>query len=431
MQSLTAGVVPRIGLRHIAVGRKNEVDAFLHDLKTVEEGGASFRFVCGKYGSGKSFLLQTIRANAMERGFVVMDADLSPERRLTGTQKQGLRTYRELLQHCAVQIRPEGGALEAVIQRWLMNVQKEIMTESGLNPIDDGYGNALKLKVMDKLEDLAGMAFGYSFLQVIQEYARAAATRDQGLKNACLRWLRGEYNTKRDAVMDLPVDSIIKDENWYDFLKLLAAFSVKAGYKGMMVFIDEGVNLYKINHKVSRENNYEKLLTMFNDTMQGKAHSIGFIFSGTPEFIYNDRRGLFSYEALKSRLSQNQFARNGFVDYQSPVISLQVLQPEEIYLLLERLRDLHGQYYGYEPALTTSQLSAFLNHVITGMGANELLTPREVSRDFLGLLNVLHQDPNSRFEDLITEDYAITAAASDPEALEGSASDDLFADIRL
>jgi hypothetical protein len=347
MNSLTAGVVPRIGLRHIAVGRKNEVNAFLNDLATIEDGGASFRFVSGQYGSGKSFLLQMIRNNAMERNFVVADADLSPERRLTGTKGQGLATYRELMQHLSTLTRPEGSALESILQKWISSLQTSVTKERGFRPGDPEIVDAVSVEISEVLNDLSEMVYGFAFSSVIEAYWRGMKIGDENLKLASLRWLRGEFTTKTEARQHLSVDCIIDDQSWYEFLKLFAVFVAKTGYKGLLLFLDEGVNLYKITHKQARDSNYEKILTIFNDTMQGKAQYIGVFLSGTPQFIYDERRGLFNYEALRSRLADNRFSVQGFVDYTSPVIKLNQLSVEEIYVLLQRLCELHGAHYSY------------------------------------------------------------------------------------
>lgn len=431
INSLTAGVVPRIGLRHIAVGRQGEVNAFLHDLSTIEDGGATFRFVCGQYGSGKSFLLQTIRNNAMERSFVVMDADLSPERRLVGTSGQGLATYRELIQHTSTRTRPEGSALESILQKWIASMQSEIAKQENLQANDNKLIESVSEKISEVLSELSEMAYGFAFANIIDAYWKGMKTGNDSLKTSALRWLRGEYANKTEAKRDLPVDSIIDDQNWYEFLKLFALFVKKAGYKGLLVFIDEGVNLYKITHKQARDSNYEKILTMFNDTMQGKAEYLGIFMSGTPQFIYDERRGLFSYEALRSRLADNRFATQGFVDFTSPVIKLNQLTSEEIYLLLERLCELHSSYYSYENKLGTKELTAFLNTVVGRLGADQLLTPREVTRDFLGLLNILYQNPDATFEKLIDEQgFAVKSAEKDPEQLDDEA-DDLFTEFDI
>lgn len=431
INSLTAGVVPRIGLRHIAVGRQGEVNAFLQDLSTIEDGGAAFRFVCGQYGSGKSFLLQTIRNNAMERSFVVMDADLSPERRLTGTNGQGLSTYRELIQHLSTRTRPEGSALESILQKWIATMQATTAKEEGLQANDPQLVVAVSERIADILSELSEMAYGFAFANVIDAYWKGMKNGDDALKMSALRWLRGEFANKTEAKRELPVDSIIDDQNWYEFLKLFALFVKKAGYKGLLVFIDEGVNLYKINHKQARDSNYEKVLTVFNDTMQGKAEYIGVFMSGTPQFIYDERRGLFSYEALRSRLADNRFAVQGFVDFTSPVIKLNQLSSEEIYLLLERLCELHSSHYSYENTLGKDELTAFLNTVLGRLGADQLLTPREVTRDFLGLLNILHQNPGTTFDTLVNEQgFKVQSAEKDPEQIDEE-TDNLFAEFDI
>lgn len=431
INSLTAGVVPRIGLRHIAVGRQGEINAFLQDLTNIENGGAAFRFVCGHYGSGKSFLLQIIRNNAMERSFAVMDADLSPERRFTGTGGQGLATYRELIQHLSTRARPEGGALESILQKWIASLQATAAKEAGLAANDPALVQLVSDQIARVLSELSEMAYGFAFANVIDAYWRGMKTGDEALKIAALRWLRGEYANKTEAKKDLPVDSIIDDRSWYEFLKLFALFVKKAGFQGLLVFVDEGVNLYKINHKQSRDSNYEKLLTVFNDTMQGKAEYIGFFMSGTPQFIYDERRGLFSYEALRSRLADNRFATQGFVDFTSPVMKLNQLSPEEVYLLLERLCELHSTHYGYENQLGEKELTEFLSIVSARLGADKLLTPREVTRDFIGLLNILHQNSDATFEGLIhAEGFAVQSAEKDPEEADGD-TDNMFAEFDI
>ena len=419
INSLIAGVVPRIGLRHITIGRKAEVNAFLQDLTTVEMGGAAFRFICGQYGSGKSFLLQTIRNNAMERFFVVMDADLSPERRLTGTKGQGLATYRELMQHLSTRTRPDGGALESILQKWITSVQATIVNQTGLASHDPALIDAVSVKIAEVLSELSEMAYGFAFSTVINSYWKGTKTGDDNLKQASLRWLRGEYVNKTEARRDLMVDSIIDDQSWYEFLKLFALFVCHAGYKGLLVFIDEGVNLYKISHKQARDSNYEKVLTIFNDTMQGKARHIGVFMSGTPQFIYDERRGLFSYEALRSRLSDNRFSLQGFIDYTSPIIKLNQLSAEEIFLLLERLCQLHSFYYNYECTLGERELKAFLNTICSRLGTEQLLTPREITRDFLGILNILYQNPDVTFEKLMNaREVQVKSAEKDPEQVD-------------
>lgn len=279
VNSLTAGVVPRVGLEHVAVGRRAEVDAILKDLDNIAEGGAAFRFITGRYGSGKSFLLQTIRNYAMDRDFVVADADLSPERRLVGTKGQGLATYRELMTHLSTKTRPDGGALEAMLQKWFAALQQEALRETGFKPSDPALNDAVEQRIFAVTAEMQNLVHGFDFAKVLAAYWNGYKLADDDRKQAALRWLRGEYPTKTEAKKELQVGVIVDDENWYDYVKLWSEFAARIGYRGLLLFIDEAVNLYKISNSVSRQSNYEKLLTMFNDTMQGKAEHLG-IFVG-------------------------------------------------------------------------------------------------------------------------------------------------------
>jgi hypothetical protein len=333
------------------------------------------------------------------------------------------------MQHLSTRTRAEGNALESVLQKWISGLQSTVARENAMRPGDPALVEAVGDRITEVLSELAEMAYGFAFANVVNSYWRGLKTADDQLKQAALRWLRGEYATKTEAKRDLPVDSIIDDQNWYEFLKLFALFVSKAGYQGLLIFLDEGVNLYKISNKQARDSNYEKVLTIFNDTMQGKARYIGVFMSGTPQFIYDERRGLFSYEALRSRLADNRFAAQGYADYTSPVIKLSQLSSEEIYLLLERLCGVHGAYYGYECQITSQELTAFMKTVMSRLGADQLLTPREVTRDFLGLLNILHQNPGTDFLNLISGSFQVHSASSDPEQPDDD--DDLFSEFNI
>ena len=395
INSLKGGVVPRIGLPYITVGRKTEIAALLHDLDLIADGGASFRFLVGRYGAGKSFLLQTIRTHAMGKGFVVADADLSPERRLQGNGGQGLATYRELIRNLSTKTRPEGGALQLVLDRWVANIEKApdatAALEAQMAPVEE-------------------MVHGFDFARIMRIYY-AAAGGDDERRSAVLRWLRGEYRTKTEARQDLGVNVCICDDNWYDYLKLFARFLKGAGYEGMLVLIDELVNLYKIPNSITRQYNYEKILTMYNDTLQGKAHYLGIIMGGTPQSIEDRRRGVYSYEALRSRLSEGRFAREGLSDMLAPVIHLNPLTYEELLVLIEKLADIHAGYFGYERGLGTEDLVRFLEIEFGRVGADTHLTPREVIRDFIELLDILCQNPEMGMEELLGSDQFATVTS--------------------
>lgn len=403
VNSLTAGVVPRIGLEHIAVGRRPEIEAILRDMENIAEGGAAFKLITGKFGSGKSFLLQMIRNYAMDRDFVVADADLSPERRLVGTKGQGLATYKELMSHLSTRTRPDGGALEMILQKWIITLQQSVMQEYAYGPDHPQLGEEVEKRIYAVASAMRGLVHGFDFAKVFATYWNAHKLADDVLKQDSLRWLRGEFATRTEARKALGVGVIIDDDNWYDYMKLWAEFTAAIGYKGLLLFIDEGVNLYKITNSISRQSNYEKLLTMFNDTMQGKAENLGIFIGGTPQFVEDSRRGLFSYEALRSRLVAGRYGAAGLNNYTGPIIALDMLSHEEILVLLQKLRDIHAHHYGYEARLTQEQLVHFMEEAVGRLGADELLTAREVVRDFMDLLHTLHQHPEITFESLVGE----------------------------
>lgn len=411
LNSLKGGVVPRIGLPYITVGREIEIQALLHDLDLIADGGASFRFLVGRYGSGKSFLIQTIRTHSMGENFVVADADLSPERRLQGGQGQGLATYRELIRNLSTKTRPEGGALALVLDRWVKNIQRKAAEECGSS---SGTVYAQKfLGVLETfLDPLCELVHGYDFSAVLKKYAFAFAEEDAEAKACVVKWLRGEYRTKTEARRELGVNACIADDSWYDYLKLLAEFLTGAGYKGLVVMIDELVNLYKISNSVTRQNNYEKILTMYNDTLQGKARHLGIIMGGTPQSIEDRRRGVYSYEALRSRLTQGRFAGEGLSDMLAPVIRLNPLTYEELLVLIEKLAEIHAGYFEYERSLSEDDLISFLQIEFGRVGSDSHLTPREVIRDFIELLDIVYQNPGVSISTLLgSEDFSFAKPA--------------------
>ena len=402
LSSVSAGVVPRAGAPYIAIGRRDEIAALLGDLEAVNEGGGSMRFLIGRYGSGKSFLMQLIRGYALERGFLTADADLSPERRLYGTGGSGVATYRELMKNLASKASPDGGALPRILARWITDLQGALV-EEGLSASDPAFEVALGKRVMSTLREMEFLVGGFDFSRVIVEFYRAYTGGDDEKKSACLRWLRGEYATKTEArgALGFPVSVIIDDDNWYDFLKLWAALSQMIGYRGLVVFIDECVNLYKIAHRVSRENNYEKILSMFNDTLQGRAPGLALILGGTPQFLEDTRRGLFSYEALRSRLCDSRFALEGFKNLIGPVIRLRRLSDDELFALISRITKLYAQSYGEEPRITEDEMVHFLEICLGRAGADSMITPREMLRDYMTVLNILMQNPEASFADVV------------------------------
>ncbi len=414
LNALKGGVVPRIGLPYIAVGRKKEIDALLSDIEIVSEGGASVRFITGRYGSGKSFLLQTIRAYAMDRGFVVADADLSPERRLQGTKGQGLATYKELMQNLATKTMPEGGALTLILERWMSAIRAGLAEENIL-PGNPAYLAQGESRILAQIAKLGEVVHGYEFSALLVNYFRAMTAGEDEVRANIVKWLRGEYATRADAKRDLGVNLIVTDDNWYDFVKIFALFLRGAGYSGLLVLIDELVNLYKIPNSISRQYNYEKVLTIYNDALQGRARYLGILMGGTPQAVEDQRRGLFSYEALRSRLASGRFSEEGRQDLMSPVIRLEPLTTEELLVLIEKLAHMHAGLYGYPCRLGEKDFARFLEIEYDREGASSHLTLREIIRDFIEALNLFMQHPDLTVETLFRSDEFVPAEKAEAD----------------
>lgn len=406
LSSVSAGVVPRSGAPYMAIGRQDEISAFLSDLEAVNEGGGAMRFLIGRYGSGKSFLMQLIRGYALERDFLTADCDLSPERRLYGSNGSGVATYRELMKNLASKSSPDGGALSKIISKWIGQKKNELYINNNISPDSEEFYNSLTKLITMELQSLESLVGGFDFAKVISEYYKASMSESENERaraSACLRWLRGEFATKTEAKRELgfAVSIIINDDNWYDFLKLWASLARKMGYRGLVVFIDECVNLYKISHRIVRENNYEKILSMFNDTLQGRAEGLDIIFGGTPQFLEDTRRGLFSYEALRSRLCDSRFSIEGYKNLIGPVIRLKRLSDDELFALISRITILYSQYYNIDPRVSDSDRIEFLKICTSRAGADSMITPREMLRDYMTVLNILMQNPNVQFSDVV------------------------------
>ena len=392
IQSLRAGVTPRTGLEYIQVGRVNEVKALIEDLDNISDGGSAFRIVIGDFGAGKSFFLQLIRYIALEKGMVVINADLSPDRRLFASNGQARNLYKELARNLSTRAHPEGNALISVIEKFLTE-QRRIAEEKGLD---------VDRVIKDKLNSLSELVDGYDFAQVVASYWKAFNEDDEDLKNAVVRYFRGEYTSRADARKDLGVRAIVEDHNVYDHIKLLARFVTQAGYKGLLVNLDEVVNLYKLPSQRARSSNYEQVLRILNDCLQGSAEHLGFILGGTPEFLMDQRKGLYSYEALHSRLAENTFAQiANVVDYHSPILMLQNLSPEEVYVLLCNIRNVFASGNKDKYLLPDEALSTFLEHCSKNIGDAYFRTPRNTIKAFVDLLSVVEQNPEVNWQSLI------------------------------
>lgn len=392
IQSLRAGVTPRIGLEYIQVGRVNEVKALIEDLDNIEQGGSAFRIIIGDFGAGKSFFLQLIRYIALEKGMVVINADMSPDRRLFASNGQARNLYKELARNLATRAHPEGNAMIPLVEKFITEQRR----------IADAEGKDVERVIKDKLNSLSELVDGYDFAQVIATYWKAYNEGNEDLKNNVIRYLRGEYTSRADARRDLGVRAIVEDNNVYDHIKLLARFVTQASYKGLLVNLDEVVNLYKLPSQRARSSNYEQVLRILNDCLQGSAESLGFLLGGTPEFLMDQRKGLYSYEALHSRLAENTFAQiANVVDYHSPILMLQNLSPEEIYVLLCNIRNVFAGGNKDKYILPDEALKAFLEHCSKNIGDAYFRTPRNTIKAFVDLLSIVEQNPDLSWQSLI------------------------------
>jgi hypothetical protein len=414
MNALSSGVVPRRGLEYIAVGRKKETVTFVNDLEYTAEGGGAFRFISGRYGNGKSFMTQMIRNYAMDREFVVMDADLAINRRLTGSKKEGLNTYMELIKNMAYKARPDGGALEPILQKWILDTQEELAAKSGKDVSEIGR-DEIEKAMRAKVSDISNYQNYQDFMRVAVCYMNDFLDGKDDI--TALRWLKGELELKKESRKELGTNMVLDDSNWYDVVKIWSGIVTCLGFKGLVVFIDEGVILYKLQNKVSRSNNYERLLTMFNDIMQGKTKHLSIYVCGTPEFIEDPNRGLYSYEALRSRLVAGRY-ENGFDNYLGPIINLKPLTNEEIFVLLKTIRDLHEQRYEYKSGITDDMLEIYLKTVLSSVVSSTMITPREITRDLISLLDTMHQNNDLNFLDLVEGRLVCADANPDDEIIE-------------
>lgn len=376
LNAVAGGVTPRQGIQHIQVGRADEVEAMIHDIKEIEEGAASFRIFQGSYGSGKSFLLTLTKTLALKRNLIVMSADFSPDRRLYSSSGKATALYRELVRSMSTSTCPDGGAMAEL-----------------LDTVDE------KVSLGDQkfLASIRKLPYGFDALTVCMRWHRAkhpttkAEERDSFImQDACLRWMSGESTADHKRM--LGVRSTIGDEGAYDALKMLAMLAHAAGYAGLLVELDECVNLWKINNAQSRDRNYEQILRIFNECLQGDAHYIGFILGGTPEFVMDPRRGLFSYDALRTRLMSSDFGKDGNgVDTTGPVIDLMPLTQEDLLTLLCNITNVDALGDKGDWRVSTDQMTEFLRRFYNTLGADYYKTPREIIKSYVELLRAMEQ----------------------------------------
>jgi P-loop Domain of unknown function (DUF2791) len=430
LNALQAGLVPKIGLHLIQVGRLQEVSAMLRDLETIEQSGGSFRFVIGRFGAGKTFFINLTRNIAMQRKMVVAGADITMERRLYASTGQARALYGQLIHSLATRVRTEGGALRSILDAWINRIQNEVASAGGDTA-------AVLKRIRSDLSDLAEQPGGYAFVAVLAKYYEAQVAGNDEVQEAALRWLRAEFSTKTEARQTLGVRDIIEDENFYDGLKLMAAFVRKAGFGGLLVTLDEMVVLsHRLPNSRARQSNYEAILRMLNDTLQGGAKGIGFLLGGTDEFLEDPRRGLFSYEALRSRLKESSFVGDGIVDFAGPVVKLKNLTPEELSVLLSRILDVHAGGDSAKRILPAEAIDEYLQYANRTLGAEFFKTPRDAVRGFVQLINAVEQNKGVDWRKLLADGVIQKGAAplSAEESVQANgaqADEDDFAAFKL
>ena len=403
LNSLKGGVVPRVGLENITVGRRNEIQALLQDIAIVEQGGGTVRFIEGKYGSGKTFLMHALRNHVMEKGFVVTDAELSVDKRLVGNKGQGLATYRELIHNMAIDSCPDREALRVMLDKWIGKIENQITQEEGLLPGHEAFDLRVSQNIYQITNSLDSKVNGFDFGKVIAAYYKGHRAGDYELQSKAYRWLCGEYKTRTEAKNDLGVNLIVSDDNWSDFLKLFAEFAVKMGYRGLYVCIDELGNIYEIPSKVGREYNYARLLNMYNDALQGKASHLSIVFSITKEAMEDKVRGVYSFEPLASRIEPQQKSEKVVMlrDLTSPVLSLSPLNPGEMYVLIEKLTKIHESLYEYHSKLEHDDFIYFLKTQYAKKANAQDITVREMIREYITMLNLTQQHQNKPKEEIL------------------------------
>lgn len=396
INSLVGGVVPKIGVQHITVGRTDEIEAFITALNDVKNGHSIAKFWIGDFGSGKSFMLHLLNTVALKQKFVVANADFTPDNRLYANDGKSVLLYSAIMDNIAIQTKPEGGALQTLLEKWIEQVISKTAQENNISLVDirnEEYLGLIQNTIMKTINEITEVG-GFDFGSVIVKYYEGYIKNDEFLRRNALKWLKGEYKTKTEARQDLGVREIINDQNFYDMLKNFCKLFVSMGYSGFMINLDEAINLYKISTSVMRDKNYEKILTIYNDCFQGKVSNLFINFAGTREFLENERRGLFSYQALKSRLQTNKFETLEMRDFAQPVIKLTPLDHNEIFVLLKKLKLIFDFNYKSEISISDEEISAFMEEMFNKPGASEFLTPREVIRDFLNILNIIRQNPD-------------------------------------
>lgn len=422
IKSLEAGVVPDIGLGHLLVGRKAEVDELIKILSHIEDGDSDLRFWVGDFGSGKSFMLKTIENLALSKNFVVSTIDLNPSRRFYATDRKAVNLYSTVLENIRTKNLRSGNVIESIIEQWISTIFKNLSDEKGydLKELMAGfYRDEVIGIILETLSRFEAVGLSYELGQAISKYYEGFITGDRILKLKAIRWIRGDITTKTEAKKELGINEIINDDNYFEAIKNLAELFREIGYQGFVINFDEAVNLYKLPHSTTRQRNYEKILNIYNECKSNLAKGLFINLAATRKTVFDESRGLASYGALKGRLGTEASMDSDFINTNKTVLGLKVLSDEEIYTLLENLVSIYNIHYKTKIDFTSDQIVTYMEGQLNRPGADEFLTPRAVIKDFIEILDIKRQNPDAEISDLLREKFGkLTPVNKDPDNLD-------------
>ncbi|GBG94530.1 biotin carboxylase [Ligilactobacillus salitolerans] len=408
ISALEAGVVPQRGVRHLLVGRNEEVKEVLRILDDVAAGGSDLRFWVGDFGSGKSFMLRTIEAIALQKNYLVATVDMTPTRRFYATDGKAKALYTAIVNSIISQTAQNGNALDTVFSQWINQIAQAVASEAKISLPEALSKEAQSLmtnKILDITGSFAAAGLAFEMGQAIVKYYEGVLDNDRMLKAQALRWIRGEIETKTEAKRELGINRVITDDNWFDAIKNLSELFSRLGYAGLVINFDEAVNLYKLPRRQSRERNYERILNIYNECKSNEVQHLLVNFGATRKTVFDETRGLASYGALKGRLGAESSLDSELVNTNKTVLPLKPLTNEEIYTLLQRLTEIYNLHYRAQVELSLQEVQLYMEEQLNRPGADQFLTPRAVIKDYIEILDLIRQNPAIEVEKVILSKF--------------------------
>lgn len=408
IKALEAGVVPRRGIQHLLVGRHKEVEEVILILDNIKQGESDIRFWVGDFGSGKSFMMRTIESLAVQKNFAVSTIDLTPTRRFYASDGKAQSLYNEIVDNIIIQTSQDGNAIKTIIEEWINSIITSVSERDKIPAsqllVKENKG-IIEKEILNITSSFKSVGLSYELGQAISKYYEGLMEDNQVLKLKALRWIRGDISTKTESKNELGIKRIINDDNWYEAIKNLAELFSDIGYSGFVINFDEAVNLYKLPMSQTRERNYEKILNIFNECKSNTARGLFVNFGATRKTIFDERRGMSSYGALKGRLGNESSLDSKLINTNKTVLPLKPLTTEEIYTLLENLKNIYNIHYRLDIDMTMENIKLYMEEQLNRPGALEFLTPRAVIKDFLEILDMIRQNPDVETETIIYEKF--------------------------